>query len=347
MKVVIDDKIPYIAEMAKRLFDETVFLPGAEFGKSGEVKDADALIVRTRTLCDRTLLEGSSVKFIATATIGFDHINLGDLEALGIRWTNCPGCNAASVGQYVRNCLALSSMFDGKAMSDYTVGIVGYGHVGREVYKSLRSAGCKLLVNDPPLAEQGGVEIELVDFGVLAEECDVVTFHTPLIKDGAHPSYHLADSDFFEQLKHKPIIINAARGGVVDEHAMMRAYAKGLIGRMIVDTWENEPRIDPALLNSATIATPHIAGYSADGKSNATRMSLKAVCEFFDIALDEQEFLSLTSAPSLPLDMVPTGNEMVDWLRLYNPLDDTLRLKGRPDAFEWLRGNYPLRRESF
>lgn len=161
MKVVIDDKIPYIAEMAKKLFDETVFLPGAEFGKSGEVKDADALIVRTRTLCDRTLLEGSSVKFIATATIGFDHIDVGDLEALGIKWTNCPGCNAASVGQYVRNCLALSSMFDGKAMSDYTVGIVGYGHVGREVYKALRSAGCKLLVNDPPLAEQGGAEIEL------------------------------------------------------------------------------------------------------------------------------------------------------------------------------------------
>ena len=348
MKVVIDDKVPYIAEAAARLFDQVMFLPGAGFGDSGELRDADALIVRTRTRCDRALLAGTSVKFVATATIGFDHINSADLRELGIGWTNCPGCNASSVGQYIRNSLVLLSRSRGCRMDDLVVGVVGYGHVGREVCKALSQAGCRIVINDPPLRESGFAGVDFAELSDLADQCDVITFHTPLTRDGLHPTFHLADAPFFEQLKRKPVIINAARGGVVDERAMLQAYDAGLVSAMIVDTWENEPNISRRLLEQAVIATPHIAGYSADGKSNATRMSLRAVCQFFNINMgDETEFLALTAPPSLPSSLTPTGDEAEDRLRLYNPLDDSRRLKSAPDQFEWLRGNYPLRRESF
>lgn len=346
MKVLIDDKIPYIREAACELFDEVVCLPGRDFAGNEELKDADALIVRTRTVCDRRLLENTAVRFVATATIGFDHINTADLEAMGIGWANCPGCNASSVGQYVRN--ALYALRDGGRIDDLAVGIVGYGHVGREVCKTLAPEGCRILVNDPPLKEQGGADVELLPLAYLAANCDVVTFHTPLERGGLHPTYHLADRDFFARLRRRPVIINAARGGVVDEAALLEAYDGGAVGEMVIDTWENEPAINGRLLNLAAISTPHIAGYSADGKSNATRMSLRAVCEFFHIPIaDEERFLRQTAAPSLSADVSPCGNYVADLLRLYNPLSDSARLKTAPGAFESLRGNYPLRREGF
>ena len=348
MKVIIDDKIPFIAREAEILFDEVVYLPGTEFKNCVEVKSADALIVRTRTHCDRALLSGSNVKFVATATIGYDHINADDLRRLDIRWTNCPGCNASSVGQYVRNCLALICKRDGCHMENFTVGIVGYGHVGKEVYKALKEASCKLLVNDPPLAEAGGADVDLVSLDELARKCNVITFHTPLINDGVHPTFHLADEIFFDKVACRPVVINAARGGVVDELALMKAYADKKIGDIIIDTWEDEPHINLALMNEAFIATPHIAGYSADGKSNATRMALRAVCKYFSVPIaDEKKFLEFTAPPSLPAGCMPTGDMVADWLKLYNPADDSMRLKHNPELFEKLRGDYPLRREMF
>ncbi len=348
MKVVIDDKIPYIAQAASSLFDEVVYLPGTKFADSSEIADADALIIRTRTHCDRKLLASTNVKFVATATIGFDHINTADLKQLGVSWTNCPGCNASSVGQYVRNILAVLSQSSDCAMEDFVVGIVGYGHVGREVYKALSQAGCHIMVNDPPLRELGTADVELVELGELADKCNVITFHTPLTKDGAHPTFHLAGSDFFAQLKQKPLIVNAARGGVVDERVMLEAFDHNIISNMAVDTWENEPCINLELLDKSVIATPHIAGYSADGKSNATRMALRAVCQHFHIAInDESRFLEQTAAPALPDSCAPVGETLKDWLTLYNPLDDSRRLKAHPELFEQLRGNYPLRRETF
>lgn len=348
MKVVIDDKIPYMAEAASSLFEEVVFLPGAEFAVSSELRDADALIVRTRTHCDRDLLADTNVKFVATATIGFDHINTADLGQLGIAWTNCPGCNASSVGQYVRNCLAVLSLSANCAMDGFVVGIVGYGNVGREVHKALSQSGCRVIVNDPPLEESGGAGVDLVSLEELADKCNVITFHTPLVTGGQHPTFHLADSGFFARLKHRPAIINAARGGVVDECAMLKAFDRGLISDMVVDTWENEPDINLKLLDKSVIATPHIAGYSADGKSNATRMALRTVCGFFGIAIsDEDRFMEQTAPPPLPPGCTPDGETVKDWLALYNPLDDSRRLKSHPGRFEQLRGNYPLRRESF
>lgn len=348
MKVIIDDKIPYINKVADTIFDEVVYLPGAEFGQSRELSDADALIIRTRTKCNRQLLANTSVKFIATATIGYDHINAADLQQLGIEWTNCPGCNATSVGQYVRNSLLIVAQQREMNISDFTVGIVGYGHVGKAVASALSEVGCTLLYNDPPLQAAGDETVAWSSLAELAAKCDVITFHTPLTHSGPYATHHLADAAFFDQLRCKPVIINAARGGVVDEAALLSAYADQKVSHMVIDTWEGEPHINSELLDKALITTPHIAGYSADGKSNATRMALRAVCRFFNLPIaDESAFLALTAPPSLPIDLRPMGQFAVDALTLYNPLADTARLKNSPSAFEQQRGNYPLRRERF
>lgn len=337
MKVVVDDKIPYIKGHIETLADEVVYLNGSSISAS-DVYDADVLIVRTRTRCDRSLLSGAKVRLIVTATIGFDHIDTEYLAEAGIAWTNCPGCNASSVRQYIHNSLlALNRLTPG-----LTVGVVGVGHVGSLVAADLAEAGMKVLLCDPPLEERGGEDCDkFVSIERIAAEADIITFHTPLTRCGLHATYHLANSEFFASLKRKPIIINSSRGEVVDNVALVNAIDNGLVTDAVVDTWENEPCLNTDLLERAVIATPHIAGYSADGKANATRMSLQAVCDFLGVqfALDVQP-------PSLPSELRPTATDAAARaLQLYNPLEDTARLKRSPERFEWLRSNYPLRRE--
>lgn len=354
MKVLIDDKIPYIKGAAEWLFDEVSYLPGHAFAGSSELREADALIIRTRTRCDAALLDGTPVKFIATATIGHDHIDKAYLEAADIAWTNCPGCNAASVAQYVRNSILLIAQQHRITPAQLTVGIIGYGHVGRQVKLALTSIDCPTLLNDPPLVSsrdnnfisQSGNEC-FVDLKDIARRCDVITLHTPLTAEGQWPTYHLIDQRFLDSLERKPVIINAARGGVIDEAALLAAKAEGKVSDLVIDTWEGEPNINKELLDTAFIATPHVAGYSADGKSNATRMALRAVCTHFGIHIsDEPRFLQLTAPPPLPDDIKFCGDPTLDALTLYNPLADTRRLKANPQDFEAQRGNYPLRRDN-
>ena len=323
MKVIIDHKIPYIKEAIEKIADEVVYLPGHAFTKE-EVKDADALIVRTRTRCNRELLEGSQVKFIATATIGYDHIDTEYCLKAGIAWTNCPGCNAGSVEQYVHSVLLLLKSEKGLDLKNSTIGVVGVGHVGSRVAKMAESLGMKVLLNDPPRADKG--EQGFVDLETIARECDVITFHTPLNREGTYRTFHLADEDFFFSLKRNPFVINSSRGEVVDTASLLAALAAGKVKDAIIDTWEHEPHISKELLSVSYLGTPHIAGYSADGKANATRMSLKALCLFFGINVD---FCILPSEG--PND--------------YNPTRDSEWLKNSPDKFEWFRGNYPIRRE--
>lgn len=337
MKVIVDNKIPYINEAIEKLADEVVYLPGASFTPEA-VKDADALIVRTRTLCNRELLEGSQVRFIATATIGYDHIDTDYCQKAGIVWTNCPGCNAGSVEQYVHSVLLLLKREKGLDLEHSTIGVVGVGHVGSRVASMAKNMGMRILLNDPPRADKG--EEGFVDLQTIAQECDIITFHTPLYKEGIYKTYHLADEAFFLSLQKQPFFINSSRGEVVDTHALLEARASGRVREVIIDTWEHEPLINEDLLKVAYIATPHIAGYSADGKANATRMSLEALCRFFHI---EAKFEIIP--PALPLIEFSTDEEEA-FLQLYNPLLDSERLKNAPDKFEWFRGNYPLRRES-
>ena len=337
MKVIIDDKIPYIREAAAKLFDEVEYFTGAGI-TSKNVRDADALIVRTRTRCDKSLLEGSKVRFIATATIGYDHLDIAYLEKCGITWTNCPGCNASSVGQYVRSVLLVLKHLGIIDPKKATVGIVGVGHVGQAVVRALKPFGCKILQNDPPRQEnEGGTFVSLEE---IRKNCDIITFHTPLTKDGAYPTYHLADKNFFDSLKLNPVFINAARGAVTDNQALLNALENGQVRTAIIDTWENEPHISLPLLDKVLIGTPHIAGYSADGKTNATKMSLTAVCRFFGIP---ENFTILP--PPLPPTLIPSADSDERELQLYDPRRDSSALKAHPEQFEVLRGNYPLRRE--
>ena len=335
MKIIVDDKIPFIRGQVERLADEVVYLPGSKI-TAKDVHNADALIVRTRTHCNRQLLEGSRVRFVATATIGYDHIDTDYLEQAGIQWTNCPGCNATSVAQYVRNALFVAEQQGLIRLSEATVGIVGYGHVGTAVYNAVYPHVKEILVNDPPLSPL------FYPLSSLYERCDIITLHTPLTYDGQWPTFHLVDKQFLDSLKHRPILINAARGGVVDEKLLEQAIDKGYVRTAIIDTWEDEPHINRSLLEKVFIGTPHIAGYSADGKANATRMVLEALARW----MGRTEQFNI-QPPSLPDNFMPVHDERELALQLYNPMDDSERLKQSPDSFEHLRSHYPLRRESF
>ena len=343
MKIIVDDKIPFIRGQVEHLADEVVYRKGRDICPA-DVRDADILLIRTRTQCDRRLLEGSQVRFIVTATIGYDHLDTDYLREAGIQWTNCPGCNATSVAQYVRNSLLTLERQGIVNLQESTLGLIGYGHVGKAVYEAMRPYVKEIRVNDPPLFEgQGargkeqGARSKEQGLGVdsleaLRASCDIITLHTPLTHSGPYPTHHLVDEAFLQRLVHRPILINAARGGVVDEAALLKALDTGQIRAAVIDTWEGEPDIDRELLKRSAIATPHIAGYSADGKANATRMTLEAVARW----TGHNEHFSI-----LPPEASPTRTALN-----YDPTEDTLPLKLHPEDFEQQRGNYPLRREA-
>lgn len=337
MKVIVDDKIPYIKESLEKITPDVVYLPGSQFTREA-VREADALIVRTRTRCNKELLDNSRVRFIATATIGYDHIDTEYCREKGITWTNAPGCNSASVRQYIRSCLLLLGQRKGVDLSKRCLGIVGVGHVGVKVKTLAESLGMKVLLNDPPRAARG--EAGFTDLQTLARECDFITFHTPLARDGSYPTFHLADESFFRSLQRKPVVINTSRGEVIETEALLHALKSGLIEEAVIDVWENEPGINLELLHRARIATPHIAGYSADGKANATRMSLESLCRFFGLDC------RIEVAPPDPAEKLIESETVAGaYLQIYNPETDSRALKADPARFEWFRGNYPLRRE--
>ena len=338
MKVIVDNKIPYIREAIEQLADQVVYLPGSKI-TAAEVKDADALIIRTRTRCDQQLLEGSQVRFIATATIGYDHIDANYCREAGIAWSNAPGCNAASVAQYVQSCLLLLEREKGMKLEGRTLGIVGVGHVGRLVAEVARRWGMRVLLNDPPRAAAEGGN-DFCSLQQLTEESDVITFHVPLQRTGSYPTFHLAHTDFFHSLQRKPVVINTSRGEVVDTQAIKEALSKRIISDAILDVWENEPSIDLDLIHHIYIGTPHIAGYSADGKANATRQALDALCRHFQL---EGHYPIPPPPPTQPLIQAATLPDAL--LQIYNPHTDSQALKEHPELFEQLRGNYPLRRE--
>ncbi len=336
MKVIVDNKIPYIQGIIEQLADEVIYLPGKAFTPE-IVKDADALLTRTRTHCDRQLLAGSRVKFIGTATIGFDHIDTEYCKEAGITWSNCPGCNAGAVEQYIHAVLQLLQREKGINLQNSCLGIVGVGHVGSRIDRLAKHLNMRVLHNDPPRANQG--EKGFCSLQQITEECDIISFHTPLITEGIYKTFHLADNDFFHLLKKKPYIINTSRGEVIDTQAILTALHEGSISGAVIDVWENEPDINRELLDKVFIGTPHIAGYSADGKANATRMVLEAYCRFFG-----KEMKFKIAPPEIPHETY-TPNEKLRILQQYNPHRDCEALRAHPERFEQLRGDYPLRRE--
>ena len=330
MKIVVDDKIPYIRETICQLADETVFLSGAAI-TADDVRDADVLVVRTRTRCNRQLLEGSKVQLVVTATIGYDHIDTQWLQEAGIRWTNCPGCNSGSVAQYVECALLLLEQQKGLSLHESTIGIVGCGHVGSKVKAVAERLGMQVLVCDPLLDNPSFVSLDEIE-----RRCEVITFHVPLTREGQYATWHMADEDFFHRLPRVPYIINTSRGEVVDNLALLQALQDGRVRDAIIDVWEHEPHPDAALLDKVFIGTPHIAGYSADGKTNADNMVIDAICQHFGLPHP-----GIIAPPALPNDFKYTGSP----LDLYNPMIDSQKLKADASQFEQLRNNYPLRRE--
>ena len=330
-RIIIDANIPYIRGAFDNVAD-VEYLVAKEITHNKAV-DADALIVRTRTRCNADLLEDSRVRMVATATIGIDHIDTEYCDAHNIKWVNAPGCNAESVAQWVGSALAVWAEKCGGSLVGKKIGIVGHGHVGTRVERLARLLGMKVLLNDPPKALTNPEWY--VDLLTIAKECDVITFHTPLTTEGKFATLGLANENFFRNIQKDTFIINAARGGIIDEKALLNSGCE-----CAIDCWCGEPETNPELREKALIATPHIAGYSADGKYNASQQVIAAVAKALDIIPCSIEGLPEWESTNAK------GDELRKLLlENYNILQDSEALKAEPEKFEWFRSNYPIRRE--
>ncbi|MCL2649537.1 MAG: 4-phosphoerythronate dehydrogenase PdxB [Candidatus Azobacteroides sp.] len=345
MKIVADDKIPFLRGILEPSA-EIKYVSANDFIHEN-IKDADILLIRTPDKCTREKLSGTNVQFIASTTIGFDHIDIDYCREARIKWMNCPGCNAVSVSQYMISTLIELSRKKKFSLHDKVFGIVGVGNVGKQVERVYKAYGLTYLKCDPPRAEEEGKN-DFVDLQTIAEECDIISFHVPLEKNGRHPTFHLANEKFFQMLKKKPYFINVARGPVHDTQALLKAKKSGLIEEMIIDCWENEPNISIELLKEAIIATPHLAGFSADGKANGTRMCLEAINKKYNFEINNLDELI---QPPLPPDPIIDLNKFPDnrienaILTTFSPLREDKRLRESPDKFEYIRTHYENPRE--
>lgn len=324
MKIVIDRNIPFVATPLASIGEVTA-LPGDGI-KAADVADADILLTRTRTRCDASLLDGSRCRFVGTATIGTDHIDLDYCRSHGITAVNAPGCNAPAVAQYVFASLAEVT---GSRLHGKTIGIVGVGNVGSIVARWAPQLGMRAMLCDPPreMAEGGDGWHTLAE---IAGEADIITFHTPLDET----TRHIVDQAFIGSLRHSPVLVNAARGGITDTQALIAGLETGKVSQAVIDCWEGEPEISPALLSMAAVATPHIAGYNHEGKVRATRMALDAFARHFGLPhIPMAETAPSGAAPEVTLDAIT---------RSYDPAVDTRALKDDPTSFETLRNRYNI-----
>ena len=342
LKIVADRNIPFL-EGVFEPYAEVVYIDGKDIGKD-DVKDADALIIRTRTVCDASLLDGTSVSMIATATIGTDHIDFPYCNAHGIEVHNAEGCNAGGVMQYVFSALYGTASRKAIKLDNPVIGIIGVGNVGRKVEHMAEHLGFKVLRYDPPRAEAEGPEA-FCSLEHLLTSSQIVTMHTPLDST----TRRMADAGFFAMMRPGAFFINASRGEVVDEDALMEAIPK--LGPVIIDTWCNEPDINRRLLDMVDIATPHIAGYSYQGKQNGTAFSVRAVARHFGIS-QLLDFFPATDSPEyepVRLDLRGMNQGEITSVLQYNyPIfTDDCMLTMQPDNFEQLRSMYKYRREVY
>lgn len=349
IKIVADDKIPFLKGVLEP-FADVIYLPPKEIIRE-TVKHADALLIRTRTKCNQDLLAGSAVKFIATATIGFDHIDNSYCDANKISWMSAPGCNSSSVQQYIASALVTIAARKNIKLVDMTLGIVGVGNVGSKVERLAKAIGMNVLLCDPPRQRREGGN-QFVSLDELVKCSDNITFHVPLNRSGEDKTFHLADERFFESFYESKIIFNSSRGEVVETTALKNAVKNGSVSDLVLDVWENEPNIDPELLELADIATPHIAGYSADGKANGTAICVNGLAEFFSLPLDKNwypnEIPNSISSNIIGIDCTgKTEEEIIREVVLstYKIEEDDYRLRSSIGTFEKQRGDYPVRRE--
>ena len=353
MRIVADENIPLLDEFFAG-FGEIQRLPGRAIDAAA-VAQAELLLVRSVTVVDRALLKGSAVKFVGTCTIGTDHLDTDYFQQAGIAWASAPGCNARGVVDYVLSSLLVLAEEQGVALNSRTYGVIGAGQVGSRLVKVLRGLGWRVLVCDPlRQAAEGG---DFVSLQQVLEECDVISLHTPLERSGAHPTYHLFDHARLTALKPGCWLINASRGAVVDNRALREVLAQRADLQVVLDVWEGEPQADVALAAQCRIATPHIAGYSLDGKLRGTAQVYQAVCQHLSVmpGVDLAQLMPAAWLPELTLD---SGADP-DWAlaticrAVYDPRRDDANFRRsllgdeaiRRAAFDQLRKHYPMRRE--
>lgn len=342
LKIVADKAIPFLEGVFDPYADMT-YLPGDKIGPE-DVKDADVLMIRTRTKCNAALLEGSKVKFIATATIGTDHIDFPYCDSKGIVVRNAPGCNAGGVMEYVFSALYGLASRKSISLQGDTIGIIGVGHVGSLIERMGRALGFKILKCDPPRAEAEG-SFGFCDLEYLLQNSQIVTLHVPLDET----TRGMANSEFFSLMQPGAFFINAARGEVVCDDALKAAIPK--LGPVIIDTWNHEPDIDLDLMDKVAIATPHIAGYSYQGKQNGTAAAVRAVAHYFGIT-GLYEFFPKTDLPeneAVKLDLKGLNQGEIASVLQYNyPIfTDDFMLRLNPENFDKLRSEYNYRREVY
>lgn len=342
LKIVADKAIPFLEGVFDPYADMT-YLPGDKIGPE-DVRDADVLMVRTRTKCNADLLEGSKVKFIATATIGTDHIDFPYCDSKGIVVRNAPGCNAGGVMEYVFSALYGLASRKSISLQGDTIGIIGVGHVGSLIERMGRALGFKILKCDPPRAEAEG-SFGFCDLEYLLQNSQIVTLHVPLDET----TRGMANSEFFSLMQPGAFFINAARGEVVCDDALKAAIPK--LGPVIIDTWNHEPDIDIDLMDKVAIATPHIAGYSYQGKQNGTAAAVRAVAHYFGMT-ELYEFFPKTDLPeneAVKLDLKGLNQGEIASVLQYNyPIfTDDFMLRLNPENFDKLRSEYNYRREVY
>jgi erythronate-4-phosphate dehydrogenase len=349
--------MPFAREAFSRLGNVTI-LPPSEITPAC-VRDADALAVRSTLRVNQKLLEGSRVRFVGTATIGTDHFDIPWLEQAGIHWRSAAGCNANSVAEYVTAALLRLAARHNFTLAGKTMAVIGVGNVGRLVVNKMNALGLRVLQNDPPRRDAENNPV-FQPLETVLREADIVTMHVPLTADGPYPTRHMANIDFFNMLKPGAIFINAARGGVQDSDALLSAMDSGRVAHAILDTWEGEPAFRPDVLARAAFGTPHIAGYSYEGKVMGTVMVYRELCRFLNVKPD-WDYEALLPPPAIPENKIsPTQNDLpmerlLDEVvrQLYDIERDDKALRqiagldnqARGRAFEELRQKYPIRRE--
>ncbi|MEI7436179.1 MAG: 4-phosphoerythronate dehydrogenase [bacterium] len=359
MKIICATNMPF-AEEAFSTLGETRVLEGRSIGPD-DVRDTGLLALRSTTKVDRRLLAGSQVRFVGTATIGTDHLDIPYLEEHGIHWCSAAGCNANSVGEYVVAALLTIGQRYGWHLAGRTLGVIGVGNVGRRVAAKAAALGLRVLLNDPPRARAEAGQSAAPDFVPLARllaESDIVTLHVPLTRDGLDATWHLADGRFFASLKPGALLLNAARGPCIDSDALLRALDLGTLAHAALDTWEGEPAYRPDVMARMELATPHIAGHSFEGKAMGTVMVYQQACRFLGVP-ERWQIAGCWPTPAVPevaIDAAGRDDEAVlhDVVRrVYAIEDDDRRFRatasGSPDErrkdFDRLRRDYPDRRE--
>jgi len=346
-KIVADQDIPYLKGILEP-FAHVEYFKGSKIQRK-HLLDAEVLIIRTRTICDKNLLDGTNIKLICSATIGMDHIDKNYCDQQGIQYNNAPGCNSGSVMQYVVSALVSLSIKYNFDLSKKTIGIIGYGNVGSKVAALASALGMKVLVNDPPL-QRSGFDFDFVSLEKIQKEADILSFHVPLNREGIDNTFHMVCSKFFKSLSPQCFIINSSRGEVMDNKALKEALLNKQIKGAVLDVWENEPDIDIELLQSVDFGTAHIAGYSVEGKANGTASCIRTISKYFKIDLPEYYPQNLPEPQGSDIYIDNTNYADVEIIKnlilnSYNILSDHVCLLQEPVNFEELRSNYKPRRE--